>query len=300
MFKSLFSQVGDVLSMASFRRPLALPRSISGSPSASRLAGDSGIWTRSDRHHGERKSARWRRAGILCEFAGNSQVIPIRWPYRPVMSRSGSKRTGIVLAIMGGRNRFCDWRFADLRWRTECTQFGKAPSALVLSSAYARGVGYPKTVQAAANRAVTNEKGCSTSIEAVYEDAAGKTGLISDLLKCNSPAAAAKVLVTFRKSTHVASSIGVPVQLGTTAFATASSAPEYLVAWQVGSGVALTAVDVDIAASSNSSDVVVRIQVDHPIPDESAHRCSRSAELLVPLRISHWMVGVSAGSEPAR
>jgi hypothetical protein len=44
------------------------------------------------------------------------------------------------------------------------------------------------------------------------------------------------------------------VQLGTTAFATASSAPEYVVAWQVGSGVALTAVDVDIAASSNSSE----------------------------------------------
>jgi len=132
-------------------------------------------------------------------------------------------------------------------------KMGSAPSALVLDSAYARSVGYPRTVQAASKRAVTNEKGCSASIEAVYEDAAGKTGLISDLLTCDSPASAAKVLATYRKSIRVAASIGVPVQLGTTAFATASSAPEYVVAWQVGSSVALSAVDVDIAASSNSS-----------------------------------------------
>ena len=129
---------------------------------------------------------------------------------------------------------------------------GKAPSDLVLSSAYAKSVGYPKTVQVAAERAITNEKGCSTSVEAVYEDAVGKTGLISDLLKCSSPAAAAKALATFRKSIHVAS-IGVPSQLGASAFATGSGAPEYLVAWQVGSGVALTGVDTDIAASSSSS-----------------------------------------------
>ena len=130
---------------------------------------------------------------------------------------------------------------------------GLAPSALVLNSAYAKSVGYPKTVQAATKGPVTDEKGCTTSIEAVYEDAAGKTGLISDLLKCNSPASAAKVLANLRKSIHIDTSIGVPGQLGTSAFATASSAPEYLVAWQVGSGVALSGVDVDIAASSSSS-----------------------------------------------
>ena len=154
--------------------------------------------------------------------------------------------TGVaVVSVIGGLLIFGGEQSAP--------SLGKAPSALVLNSAYAKSVGYPKTVQAATRRAVTNEKGCSTSIEAVYEDAAGKTGLISDLLKCNSPASAANVLATFRKSTRVATSIGVPAQLGTTAFATASSAPEYLVAWQVGSGVALSAVDVDIAASSSSS-----------------------------------------------
>jgi hypothetical protein len=169
------------------------------------------------------------------------------------MSRSRSKRTAIALAIAGVAIATVIGGLLIFGGEQSAPKMGSAPSALVLNSAYAKSVGYPKTVQAAAKRAVTSEKGCSASIEAVYEDAAGNKGLISELLKCNSPASAAKVLATFRKSIHVASSIRVPVQLGTTAFATASSAPEYVVAWQVGSGVALSAVDVDIAASSNSS-----------------------------------------------
>jgi hypothetical protein len=191
---------------------------------------------------------------MLCQLAGNSQVIPIRWPYRPGMSRSQSKRTGIMLAIAGVVLAIAIGSVLIFGGQQSAPNLGLAPSALVLNSAYAKSVGYSKTVQAATKRAVTNEKGCSTSIEAVYEDAAGKTGLISDLLKCNSPASAAKVLATFRKSIHVATSIGAPVQLGTTGFATASRAPEYIVAWQVGSGVALSAIDVDIGASSNSSE----------------------------------------------
>ena len=225
----------------------------SGWPSSQRVAGASGRWTRSDHHHGNWKSARLRRDAILCQLADNSQVIPIRWPYRPDMNRSQSKRTGIILAITGVVVATVIGGLLIFGGEQSAPNMGLAPSALVLNSVYAKSVGYPKTVQAATKRAVTNEKGCSASIEAVYEDATGKTGLISDLLKCNSPASAAKVLATFRKSIHVATSIRVPVQLGTTAFATASSAPEYVVAWQVGSGVALSAVDVDIAASSNSS-----------------------------------------------
>ena len=133
-------------------------------------------------------------------------------------------------------------------------KLGSATSELVLNPAYAKSIHYPKSVQAASKRAVTNEKGCSSSIEAVYEDAAGKTGLISDLLECSSPTTAARVLASFRKSSSADRSIQVPKELGSSAFVTASSAPEYIVAWQVGSNVALTAIDVDIAASASSSE----------------------------------------------
>jgi len=127
-----------------------------------------------------------------------------------------------------------------------------SPSASVLSPTYARSLGFSRTYRAPKKAPVTNEKGCSSSVEAVYEDTAGKTGLISELLSCKSAAAASAILGAFRKQVHIDSAITVPSQLGPSAFATASNAPEYLVAWQVGSGVALLAVDTDIAATSSS------------------------------------------------
>ena len=48
-------------------------------------------------------------------------------------------------------------------------------------------------------------------------------------------------------------SLPVPKELGPTGFATSSHAPEYLMVWQAGNRVAITAIDVDITASSSSS-----------------------------------------------
>ncbi len=127
------------------------------------------------------------------------------------------------------------------------------PSASVLSPAYARSVGFSTITSPAKKVGVSNEKGCSTSIEAVYENAASKTGLISDLLNCKSEAAASAVLTAFRKQVRGDSAIAIPSQLGPSAIATASRAPEYLLAWQVGSRIALLALDTDIAATSSSA-----------------------------------------------
>ena len=74
-----------------------------------------------------------------------------------------------------------------------------SPSASVLSPSYARSVGFSKVYGPARKVAVSNEKGCSSSVQAVYEDSAGKTGLISDLLNCTSAKAASAVLTAFRK-----------------------------------------------------------------------------------------------------
>ncbi len=44
-----------------------------------------------------------------------------------------------------------------------------------------------------------------------------------------------------------------PKQLGSSAFITSSDAPEYLVAWQAGTRVGVTAIDVDVPASSTET-----------------------------------------------
>jgi len=132
---------------------------------------------------------------------------------------------------------------------------GAAPSASsnVLSARYAKAIGFTKTVEAAKAAKVTSQKGCTESYEAVYEDAASQTGLVSETLQCNSKAAATKALTTARKQVKVDSSFKAPKKLGSTAFVTATNAPEYLLAWVAGSKVAITAIEVDIAASTSTS-----------------------------------------------
>jgi hypothetical protein len=125
--------------------------------------------------------------------------------------------------------------------------------ASVLSPAYARGLGFTKVIQAPKSGKVTDEKGCTSSVEAVYENVAAKTGLISDALNCSSASAAAKALATARKSATLDTAIVLPHSLGSSAFVSSSQAPEYLVAWQAGSRVGITAYDVNTAASSTTT-----------------------------------------------
>ena len=123
----------------------------------------------------------------------------------------------------------------------------------VIGAAYATSVGFPKTVQAAKSTKVTSQKGCTSSIEAVYEDATGKTGLISDVLNCTSDAAAKVALAAARKHVTADPAIAVPKGLGPLSFATSSNAPEYLIVWQPHDRVGITGIDVDTAATSPSA-----------------------------------------------
>ena len=127
-----------------------------------------------------------------------------------------------------------------------------SPASSVLSPGYAKSVGFPEIAQSAKTTAVTTEKGCSTTYEAVYEDAARRTALVSDVLNCRSAAAAADVLGAVRRHVRTDGSIRVPKELGSSAFATASDAPQYLVVWKAGSRVAITAIDVDLTGTSAS------------------------------------------------
>jgi hypothetical protein len=127
----------------------------------------------------------------------------------------------------------------------------------VLSPTYAKSIGFPRLVQAAKKTTETNEKGCSDSIDAVYEDGAKQTGLISDVLNCGSTTSASTALAAARKQVTVDPSLKAPAQLGSQAFVTATNAPEYLVVWKSGNRVAITAIDVNVPASSTSSSTTV-------------------------------------------
>jgi hypothetical protein len=124
------------------------------------------------------------------------------------------------------------------------------PKTSVLSASYAKSVGFPKTFRPATKTKVTDTKGCSDSNEVVYEDTAGDTAMISDTLDCSSSTSAASALASARKQIQTDPHFTLPTQLGTSAFATASNNPEYLVAWQAGTRVAIVAMDVNVKATS--------------------------------------------------
>jgi hypothetical protein len=127
-----------------------------------------------------------------------------------------------------------------------------SPAASVIGADYAKSIGFPKTVQAAKKSVTTQEKGCSTTVEAVYEDAADKTGLVSDVLECKTTASATSALAAVRRQITVDRSLSPPKALGSSAFATATNAPEYLMVWQSDTRVAITAIDVDVTATSST------------------------------------------------
>jgi hypothetical protein len=126
----------------------------------------------------------------------------------------------------------------------------------ILSPSYAKGAGFPKTLDAAKKSSVTSQQGCLSTTGAVYEDTAGQTALISSILNCDSAAHASTAFTAIQKHYAADKAIAVPKELGTSAFATASIAPQYLMVWKTGSKVAITAVDVNLAASSTTSSTV--------------------------------------------
>ena len=128
--------------------------------------------------------------------------------------------------------------------------------AVVLTPAYAKTAGFPVTLDPAKTSAVTTQKGCSSSVGAVYADQARTTGLIASDLNCDSAASAAAAFAVIKKHYGVDAAMAVPKGLGTSAFGTASIAPQYLMVWQTGNKVAITAVDVNLAASASTSSTV--------------------------------------------
>lgn len=161
---------------------------------------------------------------------------------------------GVILAACGSSGSTTASTTGSTTGSTNTTSGSSSAAAgQVLGATYATSIGFPKTVQAAKTSVVTQQKDCSSSVEAVYEDSVGKTGLLSDVLRCSSNSAAEAALAVARKHASIETSVTVPKALGPSAFVTNSSAPEYLMIWRAGTKVAITAIDVDVAASSSSS-----------------------------------------------
>jgi hypothetical protein len=131
---------------------------------------------------------------------------------------------------------------------------GNDPSTTaVLDAAYAKSVGFSKTYESAKKSSDTGQKGCSNSVESIYENLSNQTALISEVLNCKTSADASASLTSGRKEVQIDSALKLPKELGSSAFATATEKPEYLIVWTVGKKVAIVGLDVNIEASTSTS-----------------------------------------------
>jgi len=128
-----------------------------------------------------------------------------------------------------------------------------APAKGLLTAGQAKALGFTKTatkVQTSNNTGVT---GCSKGAQVAFENSAKKTGLISEVLVCKTPAVATALIGKEKKAGTALASVKPPKALGTSAIERVAQASTYVMYWHQGRIIELLALDGNIAATSSSS-----------------------------------------------
>ena len=128
-----------------------------------------------------------------------------------------------------------------------------SPVTGVLSVSAAKALGYPKPILKPVGSNKTGQAGCSKGAQAKYEDSGGKTGVVAEILVCNSTKVASSVLATQKKAAPSSTLQRAPAHLGSTAFEAVSNQNVYVIFWQRGKLLSVVALDVNVPASSSSS-----------------------------------------------
>jgi hypothetical protein len=127
------------------------------------------------------------------------------------------------------------------------------PITGLVPASTAKALGFPKVAQKPTGSSKTGQAGCPKGAEAAYEDSANQTGLIAEVLACNSTKVAATTLSGQRKAKTLPTSLTPPTALGPTAFERATSQTTYAIVWQRAKILSVVAIDINVPASSSTS-----------------------------------------------
>jgi hypothetical protein len=128
-----------------------------------------------------------------------------------------------------------------------------SPVNKLLSASAAKALGYPKVAAKPQGSSKTGQAGCPKEAQVAYEDTAGMTAVIPEVLACTSTKNAATALATARKSVTPSTTQKPPKSLGSSAFEVATGSSIYAIAWQNGKYVAIVQFDLNVPATSSSS-----------------------------------------------
>jgi hypothetical protein len=131
-----------------------------------------------------------------------------------------------------------------------------APSSLLrdlLPATSAHALGFPKVSSPPAALTKTGVNGCPSGAREAFEDAAGRTGVVSEVIACRTEGAGQQLLASAKKSGRVVKGFAVPSPLGPTAFVRAGTNSTYVIFWQRGDVVELTSLDTHVTSGSSTS-----------------------------------------------
>jgi cyclophilin family peptidyl-prolyl cis-trans isomerase len=128
------------------------------------------------------------------------------------------------------------------------------PSITVLVPASAaKGAGFTKVVNAPFVSTSTNVTGCPDGAQEEFSSPSGQLSLTSEVLYCQSTAAATTLLKGLASSDQAVAGLSAPKGLGSTAIARVTPDSTYLIAWRNGSAIEVTGVTTAAASSSTST-----------------------------------------------
>jgi cyclophilin family peptidyl-prolyl cis-trans isomerase len=117
----------------------------------------------------------------------------------------------------------------------------------------ANSAGFTKVVNAPTSSTATGVSGCPDGAQEEFSNASGNLGLASEVLYCDSTAAAKALLESFVASGKAQAGLTPPKDLGSTAVERVGSSSSYVIVWRHGTAFELTGLSTDLSASSTTS-----------------------------------------------
>ena len=122
----------------------------------------------------------------------------------------------------------------------------------LLSSSYAKAVGFPRVARKVSTSSKTGLKSCPNGARETFESASRKTALASEVVACTTNDAAAALVKSSGTGTPTPS-VHPPARLGASAFEQLSNVSIYQIVWQKGAIVEAVALNVNVPASGGAS-----------------------------------------------
>jgi hypothetical protein len=135
------------------------------------------------------------------------------------------------------------------------TTSAKSLAKDLMTSAYAKKAGFTEVAEKVSTTAKTGVKSCPDGAQEAFENTASRTGVIAEVLVCQTKKAAAALLASVKAQGGTSSS--PPKGLGSSAVELSSGGPVYSIYWQQGTVFAFVGLETDIPASSSTTTTTV-------------------------------------------